>query len=151
MLPGSKGSVDVSVEEAPAASEYTKMGGCVGLRLSRVTWSYVLAESPFPHSPFSIWLTYEHWAQGQEGLPAVRDKPKYRRPPPTSLLPTVHPTLTRLAQIDFCPGTSQDTTTGTDPISRANHPGRGQPSKAAAAKTFLAAWRPRDVKAGSAT
>lgn len=42
-MPGSKGSVDVAVEEAPAASEYTKMGGCVGLRLSRVTWSYVLA------------------------------------------------------------------------------------------------------------
>lgn len=56
VLPGSKGSVDVSVEEAPAASEYTKMGGCVGLRLSRVTWSYVLAESPFsiPHSPSGL-------------------------------------------------------------------------------------------------
>lgn len=45
-----------SVEEAPAASEYTKMGGCVGLRLSRVTWSYVLAESPFSilHSPSGL-------------------------------------------------------------------------------------------------
>lgn len=43
-------------------SEYTKMGGCVGLRLSRVTWSYVLALGggiPIPNSPFSI-LTYGH-------------------------------------------------------------------------------------------
>lgn len=45
------------------------------LRVSRI---------PIPHSPFSIWLTYGHWAQGQRGLPAVRDRPKYRRPPPTS-------------------------------------------------------------------
>lgn len=81
MLPGSKGSVDVSVEEAPAASEYTKMGGCVGLRLSRVTWSYVLAESPFPilHSPSGL-----PTGIGHRGLPAVKDRPKYRRPPPTS-------------------------------------------------------------------
>lgn len=40
------------------------MGGCVGLRLNRVSWSYVLAFGGTSlqnlHSPFSIWLAYGH-------------------------------------------------------------------------------------------
>jgi hypothetical protein len=61
--PGSKGLVDVR-------SECTKMGGCVGLRLNRVSWSYVLAFGGISlqnlHSPFSIWLVdgTGHRAQG---------------------------------------------------------------------------------------
>jgi hypothetical protein len=56
-------------------SECTKMGGCAGLRLNRVSWSYVLAfegvrpvsslqspvcslQNPHPHPPFSIWLAH---------------------------------------------------------------------------------------------
>lgn len=85
-----------AVEEAPAASEYTKMGGCVGLRLSRVTWSYVLAfggtSLQNPHSAFSIWA-YGHRGSRTEG------RAKYcpaRRPPPTYHFTTLS------TQIPFC-------------------------------------------------
>lgn len=104
------------------------------LRVSRI---------PIPHSPFSIWLTYGHWAQGvtrSEGQTQIQEATSYFTNHRGFLLPTVHPTLTRLAQIDFCPGLprtqQQVPIQSPGPTTKANQARQPRP------KTFLAAWDP---------
>lgn len=137
-----------AVEEAPAASEYTKMGGCVGLRLSRVTWSYVLAFGGTSlqnlHSAFSIWPM-------DTGVPALRTGPStaqlaghlLHRTTRSATLSTQIPfccsipaTFSGLAQTDLRPGLPRTTQV---PI---QSPGLAVKAKAAAATPS----GPRDVK-----
>lgn len=145
-MPGSKGSVDVVVEEAPAASEYTKMGGCVGLRLSRVTWSYVLAlglegdqspESPFSslHSPSG--LGHRGIGDGQGQLQATLQATAYQShsihyttPHRTHSAARSIPDTEVWSRLVLCPGpprTSQDRQRY-----RSNLPGQLSRAKAAA-------------------
>lgn len=78
-MPGSKGSVDVLVEEAPAASEYTKLGGCVGLLVEPCHCELRVSLGPFWGNSGDSIL---HLA-GLTGTGVTRseDRPKYKEVP----------------------------------------------------------------------
>lgn len=123
-----------SVEEAPAASEYTKMGGCVGLRLSRVTWSYVLAESPFSilHSPSGLPTGIGHRGfTRSEGQTQIQEANLLLH----KILYTRHSHVwPRLIFAQDFPGHNDRYRSSPGPTIKAKQGSRGHP--------FLAAWDP---------